>query len=107
MFSTSAFDIGCTNLGYHDICTENADPVARRPYRLAHSEKPVAEQLIQDMLKHGIIEEAQSSLVSRGCLQSPIYRPSLIDMTTLTFSFLKLYFPGITPSTGINIAGKC
>lgn len=60
VFSCSKYDIGCTNLGYHDICTGNADPVFRKPYRLAHSVKETATEMIDEMLKNGIIEEAQS-----------------------------------------------
>ena len=60
VFSCSKYDIGCTNLGYHDICTGNADPVFRKPYRLAHSVKETATEMIDEMLKNDIIEEAQS-----------------------------------------------
>lgn len=61
VFSCSKYDIGCTSLGYHDICTGNANPVFHRPYRMAHSHKKIATDLIEDMLKNGIIEEAQSA----------------------------------------------
>lgn len=60
VFSENKYDIGYSKFGYHDICTGNATPTVHKQYRLAHAHKPLADNIIDDMLKHGIIEEAQS-----------------------------------------------
>ena len=60
IFSISQYDLGLTSLGYHDICTGNASPVFSKPYRQPHAQKKITEDLVNEMLSNGIIEEARS-----------------------------------------------
>lgn len=60
IFSTNKLDLGLTTVGYHEICTGNANPIYSKPYRVAHSEKDTVKELVADMLSNEVIEETQS-----------------------------------------------
>ena len=60
IFSTNEFDLGKTESVSHKIETKDCIPIHSKQYRLPHSLKEVASKYIQDMLKQGIIEPANS-----------------------------------------------
>ena len=60
VFSKGDWHIGKTDGAEHFINTGVAEPNYTKQYRLPHSQKAEAETYIQDMKKHGIIEQANS-----------------------------------------------
>ena len=61
IFSTSSYDLGLCNVGYHNIVTGSAEPVYLKPYRTPHALRETAENMIKDMLDNDIIEKSQSA----------------------------------------------
>lgn len=60
VFSTSAEDIGQTNLAYHDITTTTDKPVRQRAYRTSPNMRVEIQHQVDDLLQRGIIEESFS-----------------------------------------------
>lgn len=63
-FSTGMHDLGFTNVTEMEIHLKDNTPVVYRPYRLAHSERKLVQDMVTDMLKHGIVRESQSPYAS-------------------------------------------
>ena len=59
-YQDGRLDIGCTSKVKLEIHKDNAQPVRKQPYSLAHSLKPVVEEQVQDMSRKGIILESSS-----------------------------------------------
>lgn len=65
----SYFAHGTKNLGKTDILKMSIKltddkPVVYRPYRLAHSERKVVREIVNDLLKNKIIRESDSPYAS-------------------------------------------
>lgn len=60
IFSNSEFDLGTTRLVQHHIDTGNARPVRQALRRQPVSGYQFVEEHVQEMLRHGVIEESQS-----------------------------------------------
>lgn len=53
-------EFGCTSEIKHRIDTGNAKPLAKVPYRVPYHQRKVLDELVQDMLKKGIITPSDS-----------------------------------------------
>lgn len=51
---------GCSLSTFHHIRTLEEGPIAKRPYRVPHNQKPIVAEHLQQMLQKGIIEPSQS-----------------------------------------------
>ncbi|XP_063635172.1 uncharacterized protein LOC134805908 [Cydia splendana] len=63
-FSTGMHDLGFTNVTEMEIHLKDTTPVVYRPYRLAHSERKLVQDMVSDMLDHGIVRESESPYAS-------------------------------------------
>lgn len=63
-FASSPHELGCTNLGEMHIKTTTDKPINRKPYRLAHSERKIVADKIEEMLESQIIRESTSEYAS-------------------------------------------
>lgn len=61
IFKTKGSSIGCTAKVKHRIITQDVHPIAKAPYRVAHSQKEILNKEIEGLLQEGIIEESDSS----------------------------------------------
>ena len=60
IFSSGEFDVGCTKLVQHNIEISSSKPILERPRRLAVHVQVKIQEMINDMLKCGIIQPSQS-----------------------------------------------
>lgn len=63
-FSSDNKDIGLTHLGEMNIKLSTTNPVHRRPYRLANSERTKVKTKVEELLKGGVIRESESDYAS-------------------------------------------
>ena len=67
VFSTCTAELGQTDLIEHSIDTGDAKPVNQRSYRVSPKHRQDLDDIIDDMLKHGLIEHSTSKW-SSPCL---------------------------------------
>ena len=60
IFAKDISELGVTNLHTHTIHTGNAPPVSSAPYRQTPKMRTELERQLEDMKRHGIIEESNS-----------------------------------------------
>ena len=60
IFAKDISELGVTNLHTHTIHTGNAPPVSSAPYRQTPKMRAELERQLEDMKRHGIIEESNS-----------------------------------------------
>lgn len=63
-FALTLSEIGCTDITDMQIKVNDESPVVYRPYRLSHSEREKARDMVQDLLKNDIAEESNSPYAS-------------------------------------------
>ncbi|CAH2103297.1 unnamed protein product [Euphydryas editha] len=63
-FAHSLTDLGCTNATEMNIELSSQRPVVYRPYRLSYHEREKVREMIDEMLKAGIIRESTSNYAS-------------------------------------------
>ena len=64
IFAVNSAEIGRTDLVHHQINTGDSDPVKQQARRIPLALRPKVEQMINDMLEQGIIEESSSPWAS-------------------------------------------
>jgi len=67
-FARNKMDIGFCNLISHDIETGTARPIKQSPRRPPLSARQAEDDIIDDMLRHGIVEPSNSEWASPVCL---------------------------------------
>ena len=60
VFSENASDLGCTSLLKHNIDTGTARPIRVPPRRLAPPHQRVVAEMVNDMVKQGVVEPSNS-----------------------------------------------
>lgn len=63
-FSTGMHDLGFTNVAEMEIHLTDSSPVVYRPYRMAYSERKLVQDMVSDMVEHGIVRESSSPFAS-------------------------------------------
>ncbi|CAK1597525.1 unnamed protein product [Parnassius mnemosyne] len=63
-FSTGMHDLGFTNVTEMEIHLKDSTPVVYRPYRLPHSERKLVQNMVGEMIEHGIVRESNSPYAS-------------------------------------------
>lgn len=63
-FAFNLGELGCTNEGEMNIQLTDDRPVVYRPYRLSYDERQTVREMIDEMLKAGIIRESNSQFAS-------------------------------------------
>lgn len=63
-FSFDLSELGATNISEMHIRLQDNSPVSYKPYRLAHSERAVVRNLVNELLDSKIIQESDSSYAS-------------------------------------------
>lgn len=63
-FSSGLHDLGFTNATEMEIHLKDSAPVVYRPYRLPHSERKLVQDMVTDMIEHGIVRESNSPYAS-------------------------------------------
>lgn len=63
-FSTGMHDLGFTTVTEMEIHLKDATPIVYRPYRLPHSERKLVQDMVGDMVEHGIVRESSSPYAS-------------------------------------------
>lgn len=64
VFAKDMSELGCTDIHHHDIETGDNPPVRCAPYRANPQQRELIDTHIDEMLKHGIIEESNSTYQS-------------------------------------------
>ncbi|GBM36176.1 hypothetical protein AVEN_218199-1 [Araneus ventricosus] len=64
LFSSCDSDVGLCNMTQHRINTGDHPPIKQYPRRLPLARKEVAERLVNEMVKNGVIEESSGSWAS-------------------------------------------
>ena len=68
-FAKHAMDIGCVEGLTGEVCPTVDDiPIHKTPYKVAHSQKQIVEDLVKDMLKYGLIEKATNPVWTSPCV---------------------------------------
>ena len=63
-FAQGPYDLGHFNAGEHVIDTGQADPISTNPHRMNKNDEQYLKAELQELLKHGIIEEKPSEWAS-------------------------------------------
>lgn len=63
-FSTNLHDLGYTTETEMVIRLKDSEPVVYRPYRMSHSERQLVQDMVDEMIKAGIVRESKSPYAS-------------------------------------------
>ena len=64
IFAVNSAEIGRTDLVHHQINTGDSDPVKQQARRIPFALRPKVEQMINEMLEQGVVEESSSPWAS-------------------------------------------
>lgn len=63
-FAFSIKELGCCNTSEMDIKLQDVAPVVYRPYRMAHAERAIVRDMIQELEEAGIVRQSMSNYAS-------------------------------------------
>ena len=67
IFALDEYDFGRTELIEHKVCTGTHPPICQLARREAFALRPIIQKMIQDMLKHGILDHLIVFGLARSC----------------------------------------
>jgi len=89
-FATSSADIGYCSILQHDIDTGDAHPIRQAPRKPPLAAREAQDQILNEMLKTGVIEPSMSSWASPVCLAGKrITLFGSVSTTDMSTQFLK------------------